>query len=178
MTRMFTRAAQVATILLCVCVTAVLAQRLVHWTHSANVSVESGTVTKTSGCDGCADAFAQAGQRVGAKGYAEFTIENPQPLLLAGLAHHFTPGDATSIDFGIRIQVGIAEVRENGVYRTDIAAQPGAVFRITVSQGVVSYSKDGFVFYSSPASKGALSFAALFADLGASISDVTISNGP
>ena len=59
-----------------------------------------------------------------------------------------------------------------------IAAQPGAVFRIRVAQGVVRYSKDGLAFYSSPASKGALSFDVQFADVGASISNVTISNGP
>jgi hypothetical protein len=178
MTRTSIRATRAAMIVLCVCVLAVLAWGLVHWTHSDNVTVAGGTVTKTGGCDGCYDSFAQAGQRVGAKGYAEFTIGDPGPLRLAGLAHDFTAGDATSIDFGIRIQTGIAEVRENGVYRTDIPVQAGAVFRIAISEGVVSYSKDGFVFYSGPASKGALSFGALFADPGAAISDVTISNGP
>jgi len=178
MTSTLSRTVKAATILLCAAfLPAVLALPPIPWTHTNNVSVQGDTVTKTSGCAGCYDAFAQAAQRVGGLGYAEFTVENPAPLLLAGLAYTFTPGDATSMDFGIRIQQGVAEIRENGIYRTDIAAQPGAVFRISISRGVVSYSKDGVVFYSHTASKGALSFDALFADVNASISDVTISNG-
>jgi hypothetical protein len=178
MIRRFTRAAQAAAIVLFVCVPVLLAQRLVHWTHTDNVSAALATVTKTGGCDGCNDAYAHAAQRVGAIGYAEFTVENPDLLMLAGLSRDFMAGDASSIDLGIRFQAGIAEVRENGAYRTDIGAEPGAVFRIAISKGNVSYSKDGFVFYSGPVSNGAFSFAAQFADLGASISNVTISNGP
>ena len=142
-----------------------------------NVYFEGNTVRKTGGCDGCFDAFVQSQQVVGSSGYAEFTIDDPAPFLLAGLAHSFIPGSAASIDFGIRLQGGYAEVRENGIYRSDIAAQPGAVFRISISGGVVSYSKDGFVFYSAPASAGTSTFGVLFGSANASIRNVVISTG-
>jgi hypothetical protein len=148
------------------------------WSSMAHVSIEGSTVKKIGGCDGCYDAFVQAEQTVGSNGYVEFTISNPAPFLMTGLAHTFTPSDISSIDFGIRIQGGYAEVRENGVYRSDIAVQPDAVFRISITGGTVSYSKDGFVFYSGPASPGTSSFVAMFASLDASISNVVIANAP
>jgi hypothetical protein len=147
------------------------------WSSSSNVSFDGNTVRKSGGCDGCFDAFVQSQQTIGSSGFAEFTINDPAPFLLAGLAHAFTPGSAASIDFGIRIQGGYAEVRETGIYRSDIAAQPGAVFRISISGGVVSYSKDGFVFYSAPASAGSSTFGVLLGSSNASISNVVISNG-
>src|SRR5689334_15696152 len=98
MIRMFSRTLQLAIILVLV----PIAVAAVHWTHTDNISVSGATIKKTSGCDGCYDAFAEAGQRVGASGWAEFVVVDPAPLLIAGLARDFTPGDGTSIDFGIR----------------------------------------------------------------------------
>ena len=148
------------------------------WTSMSNVSFAGKSVQKTSGCDGCFDAFIETSQTVGTNGYVEFTLDNATPLLMAGLAQTFTPGNGLSIDFGIRIQGGHAEARENGAYRSEIVAQAGSVFRISISGGVVSYSKDGFVFYTGPASAGPFNFVILFGNRGASISNATISNGP
>jgi hypothetical protein len=147
------------------------------WSSMAHVSIDGNTVTRISG-HGCYDAFVQAAQTVGSNGYVEFTVNNTTSFLLAGLTHVFSRGDALSIDFGILIQGGHAEVRENGVFRGNITVQPGAVFRIGVAGGTVSYSKDGFVFYSGPTSTATFSFAALFANLNASISNVVIANAP
>jgi len=59
-----------------------------------------------------------------------------------------------TIAFGIRFQGNIAEVREGGVYRTDVVFAAGDVFRISVRSGVVSYAKNGTVFYTSGAAAG------------------------
>jgi hypothetical protein len=147
------------------------------WSSMAHVTLEGASVRKVNGCDGCFDAFVHSSQALDATGYIQFTANDTSDLVLAGLAHNFTAGDGMSIDCGIRIQGGYAEVRENGIYRGDISAQPGAVFRISLSGGVVSYSKDGFVFYSGPAGPGLFSFDALFANLNASISNALISDG-
>jgi hypothetical protein len=144
----------------------------------AGVSFNGNSVFKSSGYYGCYDAFVKAAQTIGTSGYAEFTVDAATAFLIAGLARTFTPGDTLSLDFGLRLQGGFAQVRENGAYRYSITAPAGSIFRISVSGGTVSYSKDGFVFYSGPASPGPFSFAALFANLDAAISNVVIANGP
>ena len=40
-------------------------------------------------------------------------------------------------------------MRESGAYRADVTFAAGDVFRIAVVSGVVQYSKNGTVFYSS-----------------------------
>ena len=56
------------------------------------------------------------------------------------------PGD---INFALRLQGGVAEVRESGAYRSEIRFNAGDSFAIAVENGTVRYSKNGTVFYSS-----------------------------
>ena len=51
--------------------------------------------------------------------------------------------------FTIRLQDGIAEVRESGSYRADTTFAPGDVFRIAVESGKVNYYKNGQLFFRS-----------------------------
>src|SRR5262249_23483341 len=93
----------------------------VAWTNLVNVTANGSSVTKTLGCDGCYDAGAVSQQQItGASGYAQFTAGATGPLRLAGLAQSFSAASASSIAFGIRLQGATAEVRELGVYRTDV----------------------------------------------------------
>ena len=148
------------------------------WSSMANVSFDGNSVSKPSGFYGCFDAFVTTAATIGANGYAEFTVDSATAFILAGFARNFTQGDGRSIDFGIRMQGGYAEVLENGVHRGGIDVAAGSVFRISLSNGTVSYSKNGFVFYSGPASAGPFAFAALFANLNASISNVMTADAP
>jgi hypothetical protein len=75
----------------------------------------------------------------------------------------------------LRLQAGRAEVRESGVYRSEIAVTTGDILRITVGGGSVKYSKNGTVFYtgtSQPAYPLVINTSLL--DLGATIKNVTI----
>jgi hypothetical protein len=147
----------------------------VTWGSAENVTVDGARVTKTSGCDGCFDASALAGDQIETDGFFEFTADASSPLLVAGLTTSFTTDDPSSIDFGIRLQNGDAEVREDGVYKADVAFRAGDVFRISVTGGVVSYAVNGVVFYTSAAAPGGpLLAAASFASLGASIDNATM----
>ena len=106
-------------------------------------------MTKTSGCDGCNDAGAISQQRITAGDGCQFVAGATGPLRTAGLTQSFTVSSPGTIVFGVRFQSNIAEVREGGVYRADISYVAGDAFRIAIQSGVVRYSKNGTVFYTS-----------------------------
>src|SRR5882724_2654108 len=124
----------------------------VTWTNLVNVTANGNSVTKTGGCDGCFDAGAISQQKITAgDGYAQFTPTLTGPLRTTGLTQSFTIANPGTIAFGIRFQGTIAEVREGGAYRADTSFVAGDTFRVAVQSGVVRYSKNGTVFYTSQA---------------------------
>jgi len=151
----------------------------VAWSGPVNVTASSGSLTKSSGCDGCFDAGAASQQQItGANGYAQFTAGSTGPLRVAGLTQSFSVTNPVTIGFGIRLQGNIAEVREGGVYRKDVTFIAGDVFRISVTGGVVSYSKNGTVFYtSSQGASGPLVFGVGIANLNGAIGSAVLANG-
>jgi len=115
-----------------------------------NATANGNSVSKTSGCDGCNDAGAISQQRITAgDGFAQFTAGANGPLRIAGLTQSFSVSNPGTIAFGLRFQNTFAEVREGGGYRADTSFVAGDVFRIAVQSGVVRYSKNGTVFYTS-----------------------------
>jgi len=151
----------------------------ITWTSPVNVTATAGSLAKTAGCDGCNDAGAASQQQItGANGYAQFTAGATGPLRVAGLSQSFSATNPNTIAFGIRLQGNIAEVREGGVYRKDVTFVAGDVFRISVQAGVVSYSKNGTVFYtSSQASSSPLTFGVVIANVSGAISSAVLANG-
>jgi hypothetical protein len=150
------------------------------WSNPVNVTASGNSVTKTAGCDGCSDAGATSQQQItGANGYAQFTADASGLLRIAGLTSSFSLTNPASIAFGIRLQGNIAEVRESGAYRRDTTFAAGDVFRISVQAGVVSYAKNGTVFYTSSQASGSttLVFGVAIANLNGSIGNVTVASG-
>ena len=119
-----------------------------------NVSASGASLVKTGGCDGCPDAFAVSEQQVASDGTLEFTAAEAGSLRFVGLSSGGAGTAAGDIAFAIRLQGGVAEVREGGSYRTEIGFGAGDVFRIRVEGGVVRYSKNGSVFYTSATRTG------------------------
>jgi hypothetical protein len=123
----------------------------VVWTSAVNVTVSGNTITKNAGCDGCFDAGAISQQTIASgDGYVEFTI-SPGAFVEVGLS-----GNAGTYvhksTFGLRFSSGspsFVEVRESGVYKWDWVAVAGAVYRIAVEGGVVKYSQNGVLKYTS-----------------------------
>jgi hypothetical protein len=148
------------------------------WSNPVNVTASGNSVTKTAGCDGCNDAGAASQQQItGANGYAQFTADASGLLRIAGLTSSFSLTNPASIAFGIRLQGNIAEVRESGAYRRDITFAAGDVFRISVQAGVVSYAKNGTVFYTSSQAAGStLVFGVAIANLNGSIGNVIVAS--
>ena len=151
----------------------------VTWSNPVNVTAVGNSLRKTSGCDGCNDAGAAAQQRITApSGYAQFTAGATGPLRVAGLTPSFSVTNPGTIAFGIRLQGNIAEVRESGVYRRDVTFAAGDVFRIRVQAGVVSYSKNGTVFYTSTQrSSSPLVFGVAIANTNGAISGAVVASG-
>src|SRR5439155_9409296 len=123
----------------------------VLWTELVNVTAEGGSLRKTAGCEGCEDAGAVSSQTItSGDGFVEFTASETTTIRVAGLSHGNTDTTSADIDFGVQLWPGgAAEVRENGLYRADTTYVSGDVFRVAVQSGVVRYSKNGVVFYTS-----------------------------
>jgi ferric-dicitrate binding protein FerR (iron transport regulator) len=79
--------------------------------------------------------------------------------------------------FGLRVQDGRVEVREQGAYKAERTIAGGDSLRISVRAGTVSYLLNGAVFYTSAATPTypLLVDTSLF-DLGASLSTVTLAH--
>jgi hypothetical protein len=124
-------------------------------------------VTKTGGCGGCGDSGAVSQQRIDAGGYVEFTASETGSLRSIGLGESTT--DPGSMLFSIRLQGITAEVREGGVYKSETPFATGDVIRITVSAGVVTYSRNGNAFFTSSGSASPLFVDVALYDLEATI---------
>lgn len=121
----------------------------VAWTDLVATSVIGTTLTKTSGCDGCGGGAISSQQIASGDGYVEFTALETDLLRAVGLSNGNPGTSIGEITFAIRLQSGWAEVRESGVYEIDTAFVSGDVFRVAIADGLVQYSKNGEVFYTS-----------------------------
>jgi hypothetical protein len=144
-----------------------------------NISASGNDVVKTSGCDGCPDATAVSSQQVtSGNGSVSFNAAETGTLRFVGLGSSTVVTGAGDIGFALRLQSGVAEVRESGAYRTEVSFGAGDTFRIAVEGGAVKYSKNGSVFYTSASqATHALHVQAVFFSANATIRDVSIAGG-
>lgn len=149
---------------------------LVRWTNGVNVSASGGTLQKTGGCGGCADAGASSEQQVGSgDGGMQFTASDVTSLKFVGLTAGAPSHNPNDIQFALRIQGGVAEVRESGAYRTDVRVAAGDVLGIYVLGGTMHYAKNGTVFYTSNTGvRYPLVVDTSFYDAGATITDAMV----
>ena len=118
--------------------------------NGVNVSASGGTLQKTGGCGGCADAGAASDQQIGAgDGGMQFTASDASTLKFVGLTAGAASHNPSEMQFALRIQNGVAEVRESGAYRSEIRFTSGDVLAIYVVGGGIHYAKNGTIFYSS-----------------------------
>jgi len=140
-----------------------------------NVTASGNTLQKTAGCSGCADASAVSEGQINGSGSLEFVAADAGSLRFVGLGSGGIGTGAADINFAIRLQSGVAEVRESGAYKTEIAFSAGERFRIAVEGGAVQYSKNGGVFYTSASQAGyAVRAHAVLFDMNATIGNVVL----
>jgi hypothetical protein len=122
----------------------------VVWTSLVNATASGGSLQKSGGCDGCDDAGAISQQQIASgNGAVLFTATETDKIRYVGLSHGNTDTRVADIDFAIRLGQGIAEVRENNVYRTDTPLTAGDLFKVAVEGGAVKYYKNGALYYTS-----------------------------
>jgi uncharacterized protein (TIGR03437 family) len=148
--------------------------REIVWTNLLNSTAVGGTIQKTSGCDGCPDASAVSSQTLSGDGYYEFTVAGVNKYRYTG----FNPASARPPAIAFAIQLtssGLAEVRENGIYKSDTPYHTGDVFRIAVAGGIIKYAKNGVIFYTSASAPSyPLQVDGVLNDLNASINNAVI----
>lgn len=148
----------------------------VSWTNLTNASASGNTLTKNAGCNGCPDAGAVSSQSLSTAGsYVEFTVNDADPVRFLGLNNGQSVLNGGALNFAVRIQAGIAEVRENGAYRGDTRAHIGDVFRIRVQNDRVEYLRNGTVFHTTIANPTLpMKAEALLFDSGSRISNAQL----
>jgi hypothetical protein len=148
------------------------------WMSLMNV-VENGlTLTKNGGCSGCPDGTAVSNQQVSNSGALQFSTDDSSTLRFVGLATSGIGTTPSDISFALRLQAGVAEVRESGAYKSEIAFGAGDTFTIGVNNGSVTYAKNGSVFYASGnTASGALRAHAIFFDVNSSLRNVGFGGG-
>jgi hypothetical protein len=149
----------------------------VLWSQVVNATATGASLAKTGGCDGCADAGAISAQTIAADGYVEFSATETRSLRIVGLGKTVTGTPATPIKFAFALRPGgIAEVRENGIYRVEAPFVAGDIFRITVAGLVVTYTKNGARIYERAlGAPQALRVRASLYSAGATVTDAVLS---
>ena len=144
-----------------------------QWMFTANMTATGNSLVKTGGCDGCPDASAVSSGQLSGSGVAQFVATEASTLRYVGLGMG-GPGTAPAdMNYALRLQNGVAEVRESNAYRTEVGFNAGDTFAITVDNGTVKYSKNGGVFYTSAVTVStAVRFHAVFFNAGATISGI------
>jgi hypothetical protein len=124
----------------------------VTWTSLVNATASDDSLRKTGGCAGCSDAGALSTQKISSgDGFMSFETSDTRTLRFIGLSSGNPGTDPREIAFGIRLQAGTAEVREAGLYKAEVPFGAGDTLKVAVQGGLVSYSRNGTVFYTSEA---------------------------
>lgn len=172
----------------------------VNWIANANATTTGGTIRKTGGCSGCADAGGVSSQSITAgvsfttatatlptaplpaasgEGSASFTVADANLEFAVGLSASSTTTPAASVntiqDYAVRIHDGVADVREKGSLKASAALSASDTIEVSVIGNQVLYSRNGFLFHTSDAAPQLpmYAMAALF-DLGSGISASSI----
>src|SRR5687768_6177843 len=152
------------------------------WTNIVNATATGATLQKTAGCDGCDDAGASSQQSLSADGFVEFTVGEMGTFWVAGLNRSDGSTFINDIDFAFRFNgFGFADVLESGAYQTggDTTYVAGDVFRISLVQGRVHYSKNGqFIRESATAPSFPLVLDATLGSMSASIRNARLVVSP
>ena len=122
----------------------------VTWTTLTGVTASGNSLTDIAATG--TNTGAASTQRITfGDGYVEFTASETTTNRLLGLSNGNTDASYADVDFGIALgSGGTIYVFEKGVNRGSFGAyQSGNLFRVAVVGGVVKYSRNGTLFYTS-----------------------------
>ena len=122
----------------------------VVWTSLVGVTANGGSLAKTA-----ATAWGNAGavssqQLPSGDGYVQFTASETTTFRLLGLSNGNTNSSWDDIDFALYLYLDKVQVYEGGINKGSFGTYAtGDILRVAVVGGVVRYSRNGAVFYSS-----------------------------
>jgi hypothetical protein len=124
----------------------------VQWTNMVNVAYANATLTKTGGCNGCPDAGAVSAQKIASgDGYVQFTATETGNIRVIGLSNGNAGTSIEEIAFAMKLTQSTVEIRHRGAYMAEGTFVTGDVLRIALVKGQAQYSRNGIVFYATPA---------------------------
>ena len=121
------------------------------WTSASGVSVSGNSLTKTAG-NGWGNAGAISTQSLASgDGYVEFTAQETSTYRVLGLSKGNADLGYREVAFAIHLSSGARlHIVEKGVFRGGFGNYAvGDRFRVSVTAGIVRYSRNGTVFYTS-----------------------------
>ena len=128
----------------------------VTWTNAVGVTPSGNDLAKTAGTTGW-NAGAVSVESILGDGYVELTSGEANTNKMAGLSVGDSGQGRADIDFAIQLRAsGTVGVYEAGVLRGGnfTSYAPGDRLRVEAKAGVVKYSKNGAVFYTSAVAPG------------------------
>src|SRR5512143_387828 len=122
----------------------------VVWTSLVGVSANGNSLTKTT-ATGTNSGAVSTQQIASGDGFVEFVASETTTYRMAGLSNGNADASYQDIDFGLDLAQGATVyVFEKGTKRGTFGTYAtGDVFRVALVGGVVKYSRNGAVFYSS-----------------------------
>ena len=151
----------------------------VVWTALVGVSASGNSLTKTS-ASGINSGAVSTQQIASGNGYVELTASETNTYRMFGLSNGNTDASYQDIDFGLDLAPGTLYVFEKGVNKGSFGSYAtGDLLRVAVVGGVVKYSRNGTVFYTSTqAPTYPLLVDTWLYYLGATLNNVVIASGP
>jgi hypothetical protein len=120
------------------------------WSGVVNATASGGTLTKTSGCNGCDDAGGVTTTSIpSGDGALQFNTVNASDVFAIGIVQGNPGTRVGSITQQLRFNGGNVAVYEFGAYKADTTYGAGSVFQIQIASGKVNYVKNGTTFFSS-----------------------------
>ena len=125
----------------------------VAWTNGVGVIASGSTLTRGSGSAGWTAGAISNTEIASGNGYVQFTATETNTYRMCGLSHDNSSEDYTDLDFAVYLAGnGQFYVYENGTYRGGFGSySTGDVFTVALTGGVIMYSRNGTVFYTSSA---------------------------
>ena len=121
----------------------------VVWTALEGVSASGNSLTKTS-ASGVNSGAISVQQLPSGDGYVEVTASETSSYRMFGFSKGNTDSSYQDIDFGLDLAPGMIYVFEKGVNKGNFGSYAtGDRLRVAVVGGVVRYSRNGAVFYTS-----------------------------
>ena len=122
----------------------------VTWINLVKAMVTGTTLRKIAGCNGCPDAGGASKQTVKGTGSLELVDVENTALRYVGLGAGTLGYRSNEIRYAFAFRPGgVVEIREHATYRAEMRVAPGDVLRITISNGVAKYWKNGTMLYKS-----------------------------